>query len=244
MAILRSLLFLPLFYLGSILLVFLAFCGVFLGRGMLLFFVQCWSRYHYLCTRWILGIRQQIEGDFVIKSALYVIKHESMYETIDMPRMFGMPGVVAKQELFRIPFWGRAAKAFGMISVDREAGAGALRKMITWGKEMQAQGRPIVIFAEGTRVPHGEMPPLQSGFAGLYKLLGLPVIPIAVNSGILCPKDKLIRHSGIMTYKIGEEIPSGLPREEIEARVHRAINALNGNKHSGPYLPQSTDHDR
>ena len=61
------------------------------------------------------------------------------------------------------------------------------------------------------------MPPLQSGFAGLYKLLGLPVIPIAVNSGVLCPKDSVIRHSGVMTYKIGEEIPPGLPREEIEA---------------------------
>jgi 1-acyl-sn-glycerol-3-phosphate acyltransferase len=228
MAILRSLLFMPIFYLGSIPIVVGASFGALLGRSMLLFFVQCWSRYHHFCTRWVLGIRQHIEGDFVIKPALYAIKHESMYETIDMPRMFGLPGVVAKQELFRIPFWGRAAKAFGMISVDRDAGAGALRKMIGWGREMQAQGRPIVIFPEGTRVPHGEMPPLQSGFAGLYKLLGLPVIPIAVNSGVLCPKDSVIRHSGVMTYKIGEEIPPGLPREEIEARVHAAINALNG----------------
>ena len=92
---------------------------------------------------------------------------------------------------------------------------------------MQAANRPIIIFAEGTRVPHGERPPLQSGFAGLYKLLGLPVIPIAVNSGKLTPKGKPWWHSGTMTYKIGETIPPGLPREEVEARVHSAINALN-----------------
>ncbi len=227
MAIIRSLLFIPIFYIGSFILVFGAFCGAFLSRKMLLFFVQRWSRYHHFCTYRLLGIESRIEGDFVIKPALYAIKHESMYETIDMPRMFGLPGVVAKQELFRIPFWGRAAKAFGMISVDRDAGAGALRKMIGWGREMQAQGRPIVIFPEGTRVQHGEQPPLQSGFAGLYKLLGLPVVPIAVDSGRLFPRDTVIRHRGVMTYKIGAEIPPGLPREEIEARVHEAINALN-----------------
>jgi 1-acyl-sn-glycerol-3-phosphate acyltransferase len=84
-----------------------------------------------------------------------------------------------------------------------------------------------VIFPEGTRVPHGKRPPLQSGFAGLYKLLGLPVVPIAVNSGELTPKGKPWWYSGTMIYKVGETIPPGLPRDEVEARVHAAINALN-----------------
>jgi 1-acyl-sn-glycerol-3-phosphate acyltransferase len=220
-------LFVPIFYLGSIPLVLAAFIGSYIASPVLHFFVQCWSGYHHFCARWILGIRSHIVGDFTVKPVLYVVKHQSMYEAINMPHMFGQPGVVAKQELFRTPFWGHAAKAYGMISVDRDAGAGALRKMIGWGKEMKAAGRPIVIFAEGTRVPHGESPPLQSGFAGLYKLLGLPVIPVAVNSGKLIPRDSLIRHSGTITFKIGEEIPAGLPRDEIEARVHKAINALN-----------------
>lgn len=227
LAALRSLLFLPIFYIGSVPFVMGAFFSSFLSKPALYVCVRGWSRYHYLCAKWVLGIRIRIEGTFTIKPVLYVIKHESMFETIDMPRMFRLPGVVAKQELFTIPFWGRAALAFGMTSVDRDAGAGALRKMIHWGKEMQAQHRPIVIFPEGTRVPHGECPPLQSGFAGLYKLLGLPVIPIAVDSGKLMPRGSLIRYSGTITYKIGAEIPPGLPRAEIEARVHAAINALN-----------------
>jgi 1-acyl-sn-glycerol-3-phosphate acyltransferase len=226
-AALRSLLFVPIFYLGSIPVVIGAFIGSFINPTMLHYFVQCWSGYHRFCARWILGINEQIDGVFVVKPVLYVVKHESMYEAINMPHMFGRPGVVAKQELFRTPFWGHAAQAYGMTSVDRDAGSGALRKMITWGKAMKAAGRPIVIFAEGTRVPHGESPPLQSGFAGLYKLLALPVIPVAVNSGKLIPRDSLIRHSGTITYKIGDEIPPGLSRDEIEARVHEAINALN-----------------
>lgn len=228
MFLLRSLLFALIFYPGSIPIVIGACLGGLISDRLLHIGVQGWSRYHHFCARWLLGIRTQVEGALPDRPVLYAIKHESMFETIDMPRLFGKPGVVAKQELFRIPFWGRAATSFGMIAVDRDAGASALRKMIVWGKAMAAANRPIVIFPEGTRVPHGQRPPLQSGFAGLYKLLGLPVVPIAVNSGVLTPKGKPWWKSGVMTYKVGETIPPGLPRDEIEARVHSAINALNG----------------
>jgi 1-acyl-sn-glycerol-3-phosphate acyltransferase len=114
-----------------------------------------------------------------------------------------------------------------MIPVDRNGGASALRAMLILAKKMIADGRPIVIFPEGTRVAPGSRPPLQSGFAGLYKLINLPVVPIAVNSGTLSPRKTGIWKSGTITYKVGEELPTGLPREEIEARVHAAINALN-----------------
>lgn len=227
MFLLRSLLFGIVFYLGSIPYVLGAFIGTYTSVRLLQSSVHGWSRYHQLCMRSILGIRFRVEGTLPQSPVLCVIKHESFMETIDMPRLFNLPAVVTKKELFDIPCWGTAAKAYGMIPIDRSAGASGLRALIAAGKEMQAAGRPIVIFAEGTRVAHGEKPPLQSGFAGLYKLLGLPVVPIAVNSGKLTPKGKPWWYSGTMTYKVGETIPPGLPREEVEARVHAAINALN-----------------
>jgi 1-acyl-sn-glycerol-3-phosphate acyltransferase len=224
----RSLLFGIVFYIGSIPYVVAAFIGTYSSKRLLQSSVHGWSRFHHAAAHWILGIRTEIDGELTDGSVLYAIKHESMFETIDMPRMFKLPAVVTKRELFDIPCWGTAAKAYGMIPVDREAGATGLRAMIKLAKEMQTANRPIVIFPEGTRVPHGQSPPLQSGFAGLYKLLGLPVVPIAVNSGALTQKGKPWWHSGVMTYKVGETIPPGLPREEVEARVHAAINALNG----------------
>jgi 1-acyl-sn-glycerol-3-phosphate acyltransferase len=83
----------------------------------------------------------------------------------------------------------------------------------------------VIIYPEGTRVPAGETPPLRPGFAGLYRALGLPVVPIAIDSGRLWGRG-LVHQSGTITFKVGETIPPGLKRDDIEARVHTAINAL------------------
>ena len=228
MFLLRSLLFGIVFYIGSVPYVVGAFIGTYTSVSFLRSAVRGWSVFHYVTMRWILGIKFQIEGQLPDEPVIYAIKHESFMETIDMPRMFDLPAVVFKAELFNIPCWGTAAQAYGMIPVDRNGGASALRTMLTQARAIQAAGRPIVIFPEGTRVPHGESPPMQSGFAGLYKLLKMPVVPIAVNSGKLTTRGKPWWHSGTMTYKVGAIIPQGLPREEVEAKVHAAINALNG----------------
>jgi 1-acyl-sn-glycerol-3-phosphate acyltransferase len=215
------------FYTGSLFHVITAFIAQWYSISLMQWAVRAWSKWQYWCYRWILGIKVVVDGELSERPVLYAIKHESMFETIDMPRLFGKPAVVTKKELFDIPMWGSAARAYGMIPVDREGGAGALRAMLSLARKMIAAKRSIVIFPEGTRVHHGNSPPLQSGFAGLYKLINLPVVPIAVNSGLLSPRKAGIWKAGTITYKVGEEIPPGLPRAEIEARVHAAINALN-----------------
>jgi 1-acyl-sn-glycerol-3-phosphate acyltransferase len=143
-----------------------------------------------------------------------------------MPNIVANPAVFAKAELMRLPLWGRAAAAYGLISVAREEGAKTLRAMIAAARKLSAEGRPLVILPEGTRVLHGQRPALQAGFAGLYKMLGLPVVPIAVASGTIY--HRRWKRRGTIHIAIGEPIPPGLPREEIEARVLAAINALNG----------------
>ncbi|WP_223276657.1 lysophospholipid acyltransferase family protein [Sphingomonas daechungensis] len=115
------------------------------------------------------------------------------------------------------------------MPVDRSAGAKALREMLLLGKEAAAIGRPVIIYPEGTRVRPGETPPLQAGFAGLYKALGLPVVPVAMDSGRLWGRN-LPRNAGTVHFVVGEPIPAELKREDIEARVHAAINVLE----SGP----------
>ena len=223
---LRSLAFYLLFYGGSAVLVLASVVAVLARRGWLRPLVARWGHWHLWCTQNLLGIKVVVDGTLPQGPVLVAIKHESIFEAIDTPRLFTYPAVFAKQELFRIPGWGHSAQVYGLIPVAREEGARALRAMIASAKQRAAAGRPLVIFPEGTRVEHGAQPPLQAGFAGLYKLLGLPVVPIAVDSGRAY--HHIIKRPGQITYKIGEIIPAGLPRDEVEARVHAAINALNG----------------
>jgi 1-acyl-sn-glycerol-3-phosphate acyltransferase len=227
LAPIRSALYIVIFFGGSLFHAVTAFVGSLISQPLMRWAVRGWSRYQYFCVRWILGVDVRVDGVLADRPVLYAIKHESMFETIDMPRQFISPSVVAKKQLFDIPFWGKAALAYGMIPVDRDGGAAALRQMLTLSKALLADGRPIIIFPEGTRVVRGECPPLQSGFAGMYKMLGVPVVPVAVDSGKVMPRQSWIKHKGTITYKVGEEIPAGLPRGDVEARVHAAINALN-----------------
>lgn len=225
MAFLRSLVFYPLFYGFSAILTLISVLAIPFGRDALRKVVAIWGWWHQWCVENVLGIAIVQHGTIPDEPVLIAVKHESFFEAIDMPRLFSFPTVFAKRELFLIPGWGMSARVYGLVPVARDKGARALRQMISLAKLRVSEGRPLVIFPEGTRVPHGEEPPLQAGFAGVYKLLGLPVVPVAVNSGPLY--HRLIKQPGMITYRVGETIPAGLPRKEVERRVHRAINALN-----------------
>ncbi|MFM7029344.1 MAG: lysophospholipid acyltransferase family protein [Chakrabartia sp.] len=225
-ALVRSLVFAFVFYVGSVPVVAFAWALVAFGERSTIFGARLWAKWHRLCARFILGIRTEVLGTLDDRQALYIFKHESMYETVETLALFRRPVVVMKQELLDLFGWGHAARAHGSIGVNREAGAAAMRRMIAEAKRAKDSGRPIILFPEGTRVPHGERPALRAGLAGLYKILGLPVIPVALNSGKVWPRG-FIKYPGVVTMKVGDEIPAGLPREELEARVHAAINALN-----------------
>jgi 1-acyl-sn-glycerol-3-phosphate acyltransferase len=226
MDLLRSLLFALLFYPGTLVYVL----GVILfspfGDRIVQRIVHGWSDYHHWLVSQVLRIRMEVEGEIPEGAFLIAFKHEAMVETIEALRLARTPVVVMKRELTQIPLFGWVTLRYGVIGVDREAGAKALRTMLAEGRKAIEQQRPVAIFPEGTRVPHGTMAELRPGFAGLYRALGLPVVPVAHDSGRLWGRG-LVKKSGTIHFKVGETIPAGLKREEIEARVHRAINVLN-----------------
>lgn len=225
MALLRSILFALLFYPGTLLYVLAAFPAAAIGTGPLRAVVHGWSNYHHFLVRRLLGIRFAMEGEIPEGPYLIAIKHQAMVETIESLRLADTPVVVMKRELTTIPLFGQVTLRYGVIGVDREAGASALREMMVAAKAAIASGRPVVIFPEGTRVPVGQTPPLRPGFAGLYRALGLPVVPVALDSGRLWSRG-LVKRPGTIAVVVGKVIPAGLKRQEIEARVHAAINAL------------------
>ncbi|WP_034157648.1 lysophospholipid acyltransferase family protein [Sphingomonas sp. ERG5] len=223
---LRTLLFQLVFYTVSVPIVLATPISALFGRKAIIANTHLWTKFHHWASRTILGIHQRVEGSqFDSGPVIYAAKHQAMYETLELGRMLRTPAIVMKQELASIPIWGWAARRYGVIVVDREASAGALRRMLREAKVALAEGRSILIFPEGTRVPPGEQPPLRAGFAGLYQMLKIPVVPIAIDSGKVWP-----RHGpklpGMVTFRFGDVIPPGLPRAEAEAQVHAAINSL------------------
>jgi 1-acyl-sn-glycerol-3-phosphate acyltransferase len=221
----RSLVFYPVFYAGTVLYVLSAMAMLVINQRAFRKTVVGWTCFHRFCVERILRIRVLIEGDLPTTDALIAIKHESFFEAIDAPNMVHFPAIIAKAELLRIPLWGKAGATFGLIGVERDQGAKALRTMLAEARRRIKEGRVLVIFPEGTRVPHGRVAPLASGFAGLYKLFGLPVVPVAIDSGPLY--HRLWKRSGTIRVRVAEPIAPGLPREEVEARVLAAINTLN-----------------
>lgn len=227
MVVLRSALFALVFYGGTIPFVFAALGAAAMGTRPMRRVVHGWARFHRWSTEAILGIHHRVEGTIPDYPVLYAIKHESMYETIEVVLLFHEPGIMVKQELIAIPLWGRAARIYGAVSIDRDGGASALRKLVREARAIAAQGRPLVIFPEGTRVAHGARVPLRSGFAGLYRQIGLPVVPVAVDSGRLWPRNSFLKRPGVVTFRFGDVIQPGLDRDAVEAIVHAEINRLN-----------------
>ena len=221
----RSLLFALLFYPGTLLYVLAVIAVSPLGDAPVQAVVHGWSKFHHLLVRHVLGIRIEWEGKIPDGAYLIAVKHQSMMEAVDTLHFARTPVVVMKRELTVIPLFGWVTRRYGVIGVDRDAGARALRVMMAEAKAAVAGGRPVIIFPEGTRVPYGASPELRPGFAGLYRALGLPVVPVAHDVGRLWHKG-FVKRSGTVHFKVGETIPAGLKRADVEARVHAAINSL------------------
>lgn len=183
-----------------------------------------WAAWFVWCARVFLGIRFRVRGRVPQEGVIIASKHQSAYETILTLYLFHHPAVVMKAELRRIPIWGYVSAQHGSIFVERGKGASALKSMLRQARARAAEGRPIFIFPEGTRVPVGSQPPLKAGLSGVYAGLGLPVVPVALDAGDVWTRG-FVKRRGMVTLAFLPDIPPGLPRDELEARVHRAINS-------------------
>ena len=223
MAVLRSTLFAILFYIGSAVIVPLGAILSLVWEPAIAGTARLWARWFWFLLP-VLGIRVVVRGEIPQHAVIIASKHQSAFETIATLYLWEHPAVVLKAELMRIPFWGYLARRHGSIPVERDASSKAMRTMMRAAESAIAENRPIIIFPEGSRMPVGEAPTLKPGVAGLYKMLKMPVVPLALDSGKIWPRGAFVKRSGTITLDFGETIPAGLDRKEAEARIHAAIN--------------------
>lgn len=160
--------------------------------------------------------------------ALIAAKHQSAFDTIVWLALLPRPAYVLKRELLWIPLYGWYARAAGMIAVDRAAGPAAIRHLMRAGEAALAEGRQIVIFPEGTRTAPGERRAYQPGIAALYARSGLPVIPVATDSGRCWGRRAFHKRAGTITVAVLPPIPAGLDRGVMLERLEAAIEAETG----------------
>ncbi len=176
-------------------------------------------------ARIICGMRIEVTGREHLPPhgpALIACQHQSAVDTLLWFTILDAPSYVMKRELTRIPVFGALLVRAGMIPVDRGAGAGALRLLLGETARVAAQGRQIVIFPQGTRVAPGETVPLQPGVAAIARQTGLPVIPVALDSGRLWGRGVFERRPGVIHVVIRPPIPAGTPRLGLLSLVEAA----------------------
>jgi 1-acyl-sn-glycerol-3-phosphate acyltransferase len=159
-------------------------------------------------------------GGFIV-----VGKHQSLWETFALITLFEDPCFILKRELSWIPLFGWYVWKGDMIAIDRRAGAPTIALMNAKAAQEIADGRQILIFAEGTRRPVGAPPAYKQGFSHLYAEIGAAILPLALNSGVYWPRRKFLRKPGTVLVEIMPAIPPGLPRTEAYARTVAAIEA-------------------
>jgi 1-acyl-sn-glycerol-3-phosphate acyltransferase len=194
-------------------------------RRWVMAFGTFWSAMTLRLLDWIVGLRHEVRGreNLPPGGCIVAMKHQSAWDTLALPVVIGDPATVLKRELMWIPLYGWYARRAGAIAVDRKAGAAALKRMVADAKTAAAMRRPIVIFPEGTRTAVGAPPDYQPGVAALYLQLGVPLVPVALNSGLFWGRRAFLKRPGRIVMEILPPIPPGLPRRQVMAELERRI---------------------
>jgi 1-acyl-sn-glycerol-3-phosphate acyltransferase len=199
-----------------------------LAPGRLLAYAQLWSRIVLGGLRVICGIRYELRGrEYLPREgpALIASMHQSAFDTLVWMLLVPRPAYVIKRELLRIPLIGPMLRLTGMIAVDRRAGAAALRGLLQEADRAATERRQIVIFPEGTRVAPGEVVPLQPGVAALAARTGLPVIPVATDSGRHWGRRAFRKRPGVIHIALAPPLDPALPRAKLMEALAREFKA-------------------
>ena len=188
------------------------------ARPRIFAFARVWARLVIWGARRICRIELRVSGAEHLPPggpALLASEHQSAFDTLIWMTLLPRPSYVVKQELTRIPLFGPLLAPAGMIPVDRGAGAAALRRLLASSRQAREDGRQIIIFPQGTRVAPGERVALQPGIAAIATHLGLPIIPVATDSGRCWGRRAFMKTPGSIHIAVGPPIASSLRRDAM-----------------------------
>lgn len=231
MIFLRSLIF-NIILILSIVLIGLLSLPMLLGpRAGVAFIRDVWIKLIIGVLRVVVGLRHEVNGleNLPNQNIIIAAKHQSAWETLALHLIFKDPAIILKKELLKLPILGWFISKVGMVPINRSGGGGALKSMIEVAKRWSDSGRPIIIFPQGTRVGVDEKLRYHPGVFAIYKALDLPVVPVALNSGVFWPKQSFTKQAGTIKLEVIEPIPPGLGRKEFMDLLEMKIEKTSRN---------------
>lgn len=186
---------------------------------------KVWSRGVLLALRIFCRIRHETRGLEHIPNSPYILacKHQSAWDTIVFLAYVKQISYIYKKELGSIPIYGNYLPRMGMLGVDRSGKMAALRDMVRNARERLKDGFTIIIFPEGTRTAVGQQVDYQIGITALYHECHVPIVPVALNSGLFWPKTSFIKRPGKIILEYLPAIPPGLHRKEFMSTLFNSI---------------------
>jgi 1-acyl-sn-glycerol-3-phosphate acyltransferase len=229
----RSVLFDGSFYTASFILMVVFLPLMVLPQKAIFWAGRVWVAVAMGLLKLFVGLSYRVEGleNLPPGPCIVACKHESAWETLIFHTLLSRPGYALKRELMWVPLINLYFWRMGMVVIDRGAGASALKSLLKGARRVIAQGRPLVIFPEGTRAVPGQPTEYQAGVGVLYRDLAVPVIPVALNSGLFWGRRSPLKHPGQITIQFLDPIQPGLSRVEfmtqLTQRIETACEKLN-----------------
>ncbi len=191
-------------------------------------FIISWTYFGIFWLRLTCGIKHQLHGEDILKRfdkpIIVMSKHQSTWETLYLQGLLFPAVTVLKKELLSIPFFGWGLRALLPIAIDRKNPREALRKVKALGIKRLQQGYNLVLFPEGTRSRPGQRQKYARSGADISVQSGVPIIPVAVNSGEYWQKGKYAKQPGTIQVCIGEPIyPEGKNSKQLIEEVETWI---------------------
>lgn len=220
-------------------------------RKAVLFCATQYERGVNFLEKYVLGLDYEVRGlENIPKDTAYIVaaKHQSAYETLKLHCILDDPAVVLKKELLSIPLWGPLLSKLKPVAIDRSQSRDAIVQIIDAAMDVKNDKRPLVIFPQGTRVYPWQTPqdkPYKNGVIRIYEKTELPIVPMAVNSGLYWPRKGWIKRPGKVIFEFLPVINAGQDSSQIKDELPNVLEAatlklqdeaVNAYKHITPPL--------
>jgi len=171
------------------------------------------------------GVRIRLHNEERMRTGaprIFVSNHVSWFDVLTLASVLPRYKFVGKAELFRIPIFGRAATAAGMIAIERENRKSAFESYRVAAERIRA-GASVVVFPEGTRGRDYALRPFKKGPFVLAVAAGVPIVPTIMHGTIeVMPRDSFRIRSGVVDIHFLDPIDAAGLTYDDRNRLSRA----------------------